>query len=177
MRKIEGVCIVQTLETKRLKLIPFSLNLKKATMTEKARLGEMLGVRVPNSWPGPDLAEALPFFVQNMEKDPSGTVWDGLIIHKVDGVIIGGMGFLGGPNEEGVVEIGYSIVPEYCNQGYATEMAHGLINWAFQQEGVKVITAETLKDNIASIKVLEKVGMHRLESKDNMFKWKIRKEE
>jgi ribosomal-protein-alanine N-acetyltransferase len=148
----------------------------KAAMTEKARLGEMLEVAVPASWPGQDLAEALPVFVQNMEQEPQNSVWSGLIIHKTDRVLIGDMGFHGGPDEQGAVEIGYSIVPEYRNQGYATEMVNGLIHWAFQEQGIKVITAETLKDNTASIKVLTKAGMNCLASEDEWLQWELRKE-
>ena len=58
-------------------------------MTEKARLAEMLGVHVPEHWPGPDLLEALPFLMEGMGKEPSSSVWDGIIIHKADGTIIG----------------------------------------------------------------------------------------
>jgi [ribosomal protein S5]-alanine N-acetyltransferase len=167
--------VLITLESKRLKLTPFSLDLKKAATNEKAKLAEMVGVRVPEHWPGRDLAEALPLLVADMEQDPLGAVWDGIIIHKADEVIIGDMGFKGGPNEEGIVEIGYSIIPEYRTHGYATGMAHRLISWAFQEQGIKVIMAECLKDNIGSIKVLEKVGMRRLEPEGNMLKWELRK--
>jgi len=168
---------VPTLETKRIQLIPFSLDLKKAAINDRARLVEMLGVRVPEHWPGPDLVEALPFFVENMEKAPSEPTWDSIAIHKSDQSVIGDIGFMGGPDQEGVVEVGYSIIPEYRNQGYATEMARSLIAWAFQEKGIKLVTAECLDDNIGSIKVLEKVGMRRLEPDGNMLKWEIRKEE
>ncbi len=175
---LEGVIIiVPTLETKRLQLIPFSLDLKKAAISDRGRLVEMLGVRVPEHWPGPDLVEALPFFVENMEKAPSEPAWDWIAIHRLDNGVIGGIGFMGGPDEDGVVEVGYDIVPEYRNQGYATEMARGLIAWAFQEKGIKLVTAACLDNNIGSIKVLEKVGMHRLEPDGNMLKWEIRKEE
>jgi len=39
-----------------------------------------------------------------------------------------------------------------------------------------VITAECLNDNIGSIRVLEKVGMRRLEPEGNLLKWELRKE-
>src|SRR6266705_6273915 len=155
---LKGVIIVPTLETKRLQLIPFTLDLKKAAMNDRARLVEMLGVYVPEHWPGPDLAEALPFFVENMEKAPSEPAWDWIAIHTSDQVVTGDIGFMGGPDQGGVVEVGYSIVPEYRNQGYATEMARGLIAWAFQEKGIKVVTAACLDDNTGSIKVLEKAG-------------------
>src|SRR5215467_417562 len=99
------------LETKRLQLIPFSLELKKAAINNRAMLIEMLGVHVSEDWPGPDLVEALPFFVANMEKAPSEAAWDWIAIHKSDQTVIGDIGFMGGPDPEGVVEIGYSVIP------------------------------------------------------------------
>ncbi len=166
-----------TLETKRLQLILFSLELKRAALNDRARFIEMLGVHVPDQWPGPDLAEALPFFVASMEKAPSEPAWDWIAIHRSEQAVIGDIGFMGGPDQGGVVEVGYSIVPEYRNQGYATEMARALIAWAFQEKGIKVVTAACRDDNLGSIKVLEHVGMRRLEPDGNMLKWEMRKED
>lgn len=171
---LKEVGLVQTLETEHLTLVPFSLERKKATITERARMASMLGVHVPDSWPGPDMTEALTIFVEMMEKDPDSRVWDGIIIHTGDQVAIGGIGFHGGPDEEGTVEIGYNIIPEYQGRGYATEMACRFIDWAFHTPGIKLITAECLDDNIGSIRVLEKVGMCRLEPVGNMLQWELR---
>ena len=163
------------LETQRLKLLPFTVELKKATLAERARLAEMLEVEIPDAWPGADLLEALPFFIEVMEQDPAGLVWDGIIIHTAEQTAIGGMGFRGGPDEAGMVEIGYNIIPAYEGQEYATEMARRVIEWAFHTPGIQVITAECLDDNIGSIRVLEKVGMRRLAPAGNMLKWELRK--
>lgn len=167
---------MQLLETQRLKLLPFTLELKKVTLAERARLPEMLGVAVPDTWPGADLLEALPLFIETTEKDPSGLVWDGIIIHKADQVAIGGMGFHGRPPDEaGRVEIGYNIIPAYEGQGYVTEMARRVIDWAFQIPGIEAITAECLDDNFGSIRVLEKVGMRRVAAERDKLKWELQK--
>ncbi len=165
-----------TIETKRLQLIPFTLELKKATLNDRAKLVEMLRVFVPEHWPQPDLAEALPFFISNMEKKPSEGVWDWIAIHRKDQTVIGGIGFMGAPDKDKVVEMGYDVISEYRKQGYATEMAHRLIAWSFQEAGIKVVAASCLNDNIGSIKVLENVGMWRLEPEENMLKWECRAE-
>ena len=164
---------MQTLETKHLLFIPFSLELKKATLTDKAKVAELLDFSVPEHWPQKDFADALPFFIGQMEQDPSHAIWDGIIVHRADKVVIGGMGFHGAPDETGMVEIGYDIIPEYQGRGYATEMARCLITWAFQQPDIKVIIAECLDDNIGSIRVLEKVGMKRVAHEENMLKWEL----
>ena len=122
------------------------------------------------------MLEALPFFIEAMEKDPLGLVWDGIILQKADQRAIGGIGFHGPPDEAGRVEIGYNIIPAYEGQGYATEMARRVIDWAFHTSGIEVITAECLDDNIGSIRVLEKVGMRRLAPEGNRLKWELRKE-
>jgi ribosomal-protein-alanine N-acetyltransferase len=168
--------MLETLETRHLTLIPFAFEMKKIVMNDKAKLAEIIGVRVPEHWPGPDLTEALLFFLEEMEKNPTSSIWDGIIIHTADNVIIGDMGFIGGPDETGVVEIGYSIIPEYRNRGYATEMAQALIRWAFQQQEIKAVIASCLYDNIGSIKVLEKVGMSPLRPEGYLLKWQLRKE-
>lgn len=167
---------VEILETPRLQLLPFTLELKKVTLSERARLPELLGVAVPHTWPGADMLEALPFFIEAMEQDPLGRVWDGIIVHKADRVVIGGIGFHSPPDEAGRVEIGYNIIPAYEGQGYATEMARRVIDWAFQKPDIQVITAECRDDNIGSIRVLEKVGMRRLPPEGQMLKWKLPKE-
>jgi [ribosomal protein S5]-alanine N-acetyltransferase len=164
---------VELLETPRLKLLPFTLELKKVTLFERDRLPEMLGVAVPDAWPGADMLEALPHFIEAMEQDPLGRVWDGIILHKADRVAIGGIGFHGPPDEAGMVEIGYNIIPAYEGQGYATEMARRVIDWAFQMPGIERITAQCLDDNIGSIRVLEKVDMHRLLPEGQMLKWEL----
>lgn len=38
-------------------------------------------------------------------------VWSGIIIHVGDNTVIGSMGFKAPPNDSGMVEIGYDIVP------------------------------------------------------------------
>ena len=82
------------LETKHLLLIPFSLEMKRMTLRDKSRLADLIEAQVPEDWPGPDLLDALPFFIAQMEQHPADFVWDGLIVHKADRVLIGDIGLL-----------------------------------------------------------------------------------
>jgi [ribosomal protein S5]-alanine N-acetyltransferase len=161
---------IQIFETKRLQMIPFSLDLIKAVLEEKGKLSELLAVTVPDSWPGDDFAEVLPMLVAQMEADASAFAWNWLIIHKQERAIVGDIGFMGGP-KDGKAEIGYSIVEKYRNQGYATEAALYFIHWALRQREIKLVTAQCLSDNLGSIKVLEKAGMRQLEPEGQMLQW------
>src|SRR5260370_1084853 len=146
---------MQRLETHRLKLLPYTLALKKVTLSERARLTQMLGVAIPDVWPEVDLLEALPLFIEAMEKDPLGLVWDGIILHKADQVAIGGIGFHGPPDVAGRVEIGYNIIPAYEGQGYATELARRARGGASQKTRSQPITAEGRADKIGSQRVTQ----------------------
>ena len=68
--------MLSTIETERLTFIPFSLPLKKVALHEKSRLAAMIGVRVPEQWPGPDFAEALPFFINRRRRPRTSSSGD-----------------------------------------------------------------------------------------------------
>ena len=87
--------------------------------------------------------------------------------------IIGGVCFKGGPNEKGEVEIGFGIDDSYQNQGYASEAIAELVKWAHKQDGVRYVTAETLNENIASQKVLQKIGMDQSSENEENYYWKL----
>ncbi len=55
-----------------------------------------------------------------------------------------------------MVEVGYSIVPNYQRLGFASEAVE------FSHPEVRLVTAETLPTLIASIRVLEKNGFYLL---------------
>jgi ribosomal-protein-alanine N-acetyltransferase len=67
----------------------------------------------------------------------------------------------GPPSTDRVTEMGlfWAIDPDQQRQGYATEAAQVLIDFAFQQLRVKRLIATTEYDNTASIGVMRKLGM------------------
>jgi RimJ/RimL family protein N-acetyltransferase len=56
-------------------------------------------------------------------------------------------------------EIGYMIGYEHWGNGYATEAACAMVNFGFETLHLHRIYAEALSENVASRRVLEKVGM------------------
>jgi ribosomal-protein-alanine N-acetyltransferase len=59
------------------------------------------------------------------------------------------------------VEIGWRIVPRFWNHGYATEGALALLRFGFDEVGLDEIVSFTVADNLASRRVMEKIGMVR----------------
>lgn len=56
-------------------------------------------------------------------------------------------------------EVWYKILPSYWGKGYATEALREIINFSFSTLKLHRIQAGCAVENLASIKVLEKVGM------------------
>jgi len=105
---------------------------------------------------------------------PWYTYW--LIQIKEDGFGAGMVGFKGVPNQDGEVEIGYGIDPQYRGRGFMTEAVHALIAWAFQHPQCRsVIAPGTERTNIASNRVLKNVGMEIYQETEDKISWRIDK--
>jgi RimJ/RimL family protein N-acetyltransferase len=148
-----------SVETARLRLIPATVELARAELGDRAAFSAMLGAEIPANWPPESLADALPLFLRWLEAAPDSAGWFGWYAVSVDPapVLAASGGFLG-PPYLGAVEIGYSVLPQFRGQGYATELLSGLTRWAFGHEGVELIAAETEWANPASVAVLRKAG-------------------
>jgi ribosomal-protein-alanine N-acetyltransferase len=114
-------------------------------------------------------AEFSRLALENEESRLWFRLWD--IVSKKEKKRIGGALFKGGPNIKGEVEIGYGIDEEFQGQGFATEAVGKLVRWALEQEGVTSVIAETDKENIASQRVLQKIGMTSYSETDTGYLW------
>ena len=91
-------------------------------------------------------------------------------VAELDGVIVGtgsldvcdGMGqFQGDAWRKSEALLGYLIDPAHAGNGYATAIASALLDLAFDELGVRRVTAGCFADNVASWRVMEKLGMRR----------------
>lgn len=84
---------------------------------------------------------------------------DFAIIHKDEDRIIGtiGLGFEYEKDES--MQLGYWIAKEYWNQGYCTETAKVVLQYGFTTLGLHRIFSRAFTGNLASRRVLEKIGM------------------
>lgn len=165
------------IETTRLRLIPATIELVEAEIAGMEGLARSLGARVPENWPPDLLVDALPFFQEQLERHPELAGW--LSWYWVrwgeEQVLVGCGGFKGAPRPDGLVEIGYSVLPQFQGLGYATEGVGGLVDWAFQTAEVARIIAETMPGNMASLRLLEKLGFHPAGagSEPGMVRWEV----
>jgi RimJ/RimL family protein N-acetyltransferase len=92
--------------------------------------------------------------------------------------LVGSGGFVG-PPQNGVVEIGYEIAPEFRGRGLATAAARAMIGKAKASSSrISTIVAHTLPDHNASTSVLRRLGFqHAGEVEDpdegTVWRWEL----
>jgi RimJ/RimL family protein N-acetyltransferase len=93
-----------------------------------------------------------------------------VVIENASGMSIGGVGFVTTPNELGEVEIGYGICRSSQGKGVATEAVLAICEIA--RNGASALLAETVLDNLASQRVLEKTGFQIVDRSDDLIHWR-----
>lgn len=115
--------------------------------------------------------------LEKLREDPSLLGWGvWLVINKENNTIIGDIGFKGKPTREHTVEVGYGIAASSQDNGFATEAVQEIIKWAFSFDDVQKVVAECMIDNHASIRVLEKLNMSKIGTKNDMILWELNKQ-
>jgi ribosomal-protein-alanine N-acetyltransferase len=162
------------IETARLRLLPYSVAAAQAAIGDRAGFAAGIGARVPDEWPAEDLRDFLPAYGQIVSDEAARAGWGiWLMVLPAEQALIGDIGFKGAPDAAGTVEIGYSVLPGWRGQGYATEALRALSGWAAQQPGVRRVIAECLADNAASIRVLETSGLRQIGRDESGLKWEL----
>ncbi|MFB6455966.1 GNAT family N-acetyltransferase [Chitinophaga sp. Hz27] len=163
--------------TKRLQLLPCTLQHFELLLQGNDALANQLGITISDNWI--EYPEVILVTYDKLRNDPSLLGWFFyMVIHRENKELIGAGGFKGRPNSEGVVEIAYDISPDYREQGYGTETAKALINFAFGHNYVTSVIAHTEEEYNSSVKTLQKVGMSfvgAFTNKENeeLWEWRI----
>lgn len=168
------------LQTERLRLIALTLEQLTLYLAAPQELEGELGFPISRAILTQTVRGAIGTKVSRMTHAkealyPWYSYWLIVIPDEVYGA--GLAGFKGYPNHLGEAEIGYGIDPDYRSRGYTTETVRSLINWAFEEpDCTSVIAPGTLKTNIASNRVLAKVGMYVYQDTDDTLSWRIDKD-
>lgn len=114
------------------------------------------------------LAEGKPFtreqvedfliWAENYQRENGFCRWK--VIEKSSGETIGSCGFAR-PHGTDEIELGYLLAQKHWGKGFATEAAQACKLYGFKNLGFREIIAMTDLENVASQKVLEKIGFAR----------------
>ncbi len=89
------------------------------------------------------------------------TKWQGLIINFGSDKAIGELVFRVDDKNTKRVEIGYRLSPGYAGKGIVSEAIYTLIEYLFEQFDIHKLVARCDPRNVASYKIMEKMGMQK----------------
>ena len=148
-----------TIETARLRLVPFApgqiLALIEEPETFESLLGYPAAVGLREFFLSDDVSQAFLASLRIL-RHPDPWHLGFAVLHGDDRKVIGSAGFNGAPDPTGMVEVAYGIVPDFQGRGYATEANNALVAFAFGSGLVRTVRANTLPAANASTKVLRK---------------------
>ncbi|MBI1924331.1 GNAT family N-acetyltransferase [Candidatus Poribacteria bacterium] len=148
---------MEILETKR--LILRELILKDIddlyTLYSDPKVMKFIGTGRPYSYE--ETEEVLELHLLDYEGYGFG-LW--AAIFKANQHMIGRCGLEPTETEDGIVgDIAWLFAKEYWGQGLGTECGIALVEHGFEKLGLQRITATAHPDNIASIRIMQKIGM------------------
>ena len=161
-------------ERLELPLVP-ALLLDAFIADDRTEIVKLAPYEVPAAFPTNiergDLAGGLVGFLRfrrdQLARDPARYPWSlRAIVLRGECKMIGFVNFHGPPgvNDVGApdaVELGWSVFAPYRRNGYATETALALMEWATTAYGIRRFISATTPDNAASLRVHEKLGFAR----------------
>jgi len=89
----------------------------------------------------------------------------------LDGQLIGDI-YVGLDEHAGVAEIGFSLAAEHHGKGYAVESVSAVVDDLVERLGVHRLVAELSPDNLASARLLERLGMTFEYFAEKSFWWR-----
>lgn len=143
-------------------LLPFTVQVPN--LRDRAALAAHLGVALDPEWPAPNFARVLDIFQAWFAEKPELATWVWFVV--VDGRVVGEVGAKGLPDDRAAIEIGYGLVPSARGHGVATAAVRALLG-SVVRRGVRTVVAEVLETNLASQRVLTKVGFRRVRGGDS----------
>jgi RimJ/RimL family protein N-acetyltransferase len=157
------------LHTVRLELLPMSVAMVEAVLEGRREAAESFArASMPARWPNRELIErAFSTSLEEIRAAPERRLWGARVMIAGGGRggdgdarrVIGSVVFRSAPDDEGGLEIAYGVDDANQGRGYATEGVGASVEWALTHAEVTAVRATTFGWHRASVRVLEKVGM------------------
>ncbi len=102
-----------------------------------------------------EMEQAIQVRIDNYKKYGYGR-WATFLKNEMQFIGWAGLAYLPEFDE---IDLGYRFLPNYWGMGFATEASDAILTYGFDKLKLKRIIAIAMKENKASIRVMEKVGM------------------
>ena len=149
----------------RLRLTLMEKDFIEAVLAERcAEAEQLLGASLPSSWPSDDDVWLLNFRLKHILEVPTiDRTWSiRALVRAADNSMIGHIGFHGPPDEDGVAEIGYTVLEGARRRGFAEEGVRALMAWAQREKGITRFRAAVGPWNSPSLALVAKLGFERV---------------
>jgi ribosomal-protein-alanine N-acetyltransferase len=110
--------------------------------------------------PHPDIYHTEDYLRYIATRYATGSFYDWAVILKKSDRMIGTCGFTTIDCPHDAAEIGYVLNPDHHGMGIATEAVEAVLAFGFEKLLLHRIEARFMEGNVASLRVMEKVGMH-----------------
>ena len=131
---------------------------------DATRVAAHLGADISPEWVE-EVRWLASFRAKQLRERPQDRPWLLRPIIRVDRGLpreaIGYLNFHMAPDEQGMVEIGYTLLPATRGQGYAIEAVRAAFDWATREHGVHRFRASVAPDNERSLNLIGKLGFVR----------------
>ncbi|MBI1295383.1 TIGR04076 family protein [bacterium] len=162
-------------ETPRLKIVPLTVEQMQLLLDDYQQLETVLGLPQTEQKLARRLRPVISHDINFVRNAPQYEIWYTywVLILKSQQQLIGGLGFKGPADDHGEVEIGYGTDDAFRNQGFMSEAVEAIAAWALTQPGICSVRAETANTNVASMRVLQKVGFTAYRASERFIYWCI----
>lgn len=139
------------------RLLPATVEYLLTLQSDPTAFGLLIGSPVPAGWP--QFPESIGFSIERLRDHPAEAEW-WMHFFLADDTLIGSGGFVG-PPQDGVVEIGYELAPQFRGRGMGIASAGALVEKACTTGTVTTVVANTLAQDNPSTGVLRRLGFTR----------------
>jgi ribosomal-protein-alanine N-acetyltransferase len=136
-------------------LLPATVEHLAALQSDPSAFGRLIGSAVPRGWP--QFPESIEFTMERLREHPDQAEWWMHFFLLPDSTLIGSGGYVG-PPQDGVVEFGYELAPEFRGQGLGIAAAKAMVAKATATGAVSTVIAHTMADENPSTGVLRRLG-------------------
>ena len=155
----------EAIRSERLDLPLLSLDqLDCLAAADGASVGAELGAILPIPWLD-EIRWLAGMRAQQLRLRPVDAPWllRPILLRTTEGAprAIGYLNFHAGPDERGMVEVGYTLLPEARGQGYAIEAVRAAFDWATSVHGIHLFRASVTPDNERSLNLINKLGFRQ----------------
>jgi [ribosomal protein S5]-alanine N-acetyltransferase len=144
----------------RLDLVPMSLEFMETLLLgDRESAQRMVGYRIPMDWPlGVESTLRFRIAIARAQPETLPLLLRAMVLCADPKVIVGRIGFHGPTDDDGVLEIGYEVFPDYRRLGYEREAVLAMFRWARRDPGVRRFRASVSPENVPSRRLITGLG-------------------